>query len=145
MQLNQFSEASTGGVLLKKVFLEISQNSQENNCARLSFLIELQAWDCKETLAEMFSSEMCKISKNIFFTEHLRTTASEFLINLKSHFHKQQLSNECRIRRSICQQKWSEARIWTATSSKMEHFVIIVNGWKLGCCSSPRSASDYFS
>ena len=109
--LNQFSEASTGGVLSKKVFLEISQNSQENNCARLSFLIKLQAWDCKETLAEMFSSEMCKISKNIFFTEHLRTTASEFLINLKSHFHKQQLSNECRIRRSICKQKLSEARI----------------------------------
>ena len=28
---------------LKKVFLEISQNSQENTCARVSFLIELQA------------------------------------------------------------------------------------------------------
>ena len=39
----------------------------------------------------------------------------------------------------------------TAATSKMEHFVILVNGWKplnychkalyLGCCSSPRSAS----
>ena len=38
----------------------------------------------------------------------------------------------------------------TTATSKMEHFVIIVNGWKpnyyhkelhLGCCSSPRSAS----
>ena len=28
----------------KKVFLEISQNSQENTCARVSFLIKLQAW-----------------------------------------------------------------------------------------------------
>ena len=28
---------------MKKVFLEISQNSQENNCARVSFLIKLQA------------------------------------------------------------------------------------------------------
>ena len=27
----------------KKVFLEILQNSQENTCARVSFLIELQA------------------------------------------------------------------------------------------------------
>ena len=27
----------------KKVFLEISQNSQENACARVSFLIKLQA------------------------------------------------------------------------------------------------------
>ena len=27
---------------VKKVFLEISQNSQENTCARVSFLIKLQ-------------------------------------------------------------------------------------------------------
>ena len=37
------SKAATRGVLLKKVFLEISQNLQENNCARVSFLIKLQA------------------------------------------------------------------------------------------------------
>ena len=30
-----------------------------------------------------------------------------------------------------------------AATSKMERFVIIVNGWKLGCCSSPRSASGH--
>ena len=29
----------------KKVFLEISQNSQENICARVSFLIKLQVLD----------------------------------------------------------------------------------------------------
>ena len=29
--------------MLNKVFLEISQNSQENTCARVSFLIKLQA------------------------------------------------------------------------------------------------------
>ena len=28
---------------VKKVFLEISQNSQENTCVRVSFLIKLQA------------------------------------------------------------------------------------------------------
>ena len=28
---------------LKKVFLQISQNSRENTCARVSFLIKLQA------------------------------------------------------------------------------------------------------
>ena len=33
---------SPRGVLWKKVFLEISQNSQENTCARASFLIKLQ-------------------------------------------------------------------------------------------------------
>ena len=37
------SEAATIGVLWKKVFLEISQNSQENTCARVSLLIKLQA------------------------------------------------------------------------------------------------------
>ena len=37
------TEAATRGVLYKKVFLEISQYSQENTCARASFLIKLQA------------------------------------------------------------------------------------------------------
>ena len=30
---------------IKKVLLEVSQNWQENTCARVSFLITLQAWD----------------------------------------------------------------------------------------------------
>ena len=36
-------EAATRGILWKKVFLEILQNWKENNCARVSFLIKLQA------------------------------------------------------------------------------------------------------
>ena len=36
------SEAATGGVPEAKVFLEISQNSQESICARASFLIKLE-------------------------------------------------------------------------------------------------------
>ena len=58
-------EAATRRVLCKKVFLEISQNSQENT----NFIM-------KETLAQVFSCEFCEISKNTFFTEHLWTTAS---------------------------------------------------------------------
>ena len=57
----------------KKVFLEISQNSLENTCARVSILIKLQAWDLeacnfiqKETLAQVFSCEIFEISKNTF-------------------------------------------------------------------------------
>ena len=61
------------------VFLEISQNIQENACARNAFLIKLQALACnfikKESLAQAFSCVFCEISKNTFFTEHLRTTA----------------------------------------------------------------------
>ena len=37
------TEAATGGGLCEKMFLEISQNSQENTCARVTFLIKLQA------------------------------------------------------------------------------------------------------
>ena len=47
---------SSRGVLLKKVFLKILKNSQENNCARV------------------FSCEVCEISKDTFLTEHLWTT-----------------------------------------------------------------------
>ena len=36
------TELAIGGVLLEKVFLEISQNSQENTHVRVSFLIKLQ-------------------------------------------------------------------------------------------------------
>ena len=50
------------------MFLEISQNSQENTCDRISFLR-----DCnfikKETLAQAFSCEFCEISKSIFFNK----------------------------------------------------------------------------
>ena len=52
-----------------------------NTCARVSFLIKLLAEACnfikKETLAEVFSCKFCKISKNTFFVEHLRATASK--------------------------------------------------------------------
>ena len=40
---NKVAEAPAGGVLYKKVFLKISQKLQENTCARVSFLIKLQA------------------------------------------------------------------------------------------------------
>ena len=40
---NNVSEVATRGVLCKKAFLEISQNSQGNTCARVSFLIKFQA------------------------------------------------------------------------------------------------------
>ena len=36
------TKAATGGFLYKNTLLKISQNSQENTCARDSFLIKLQ-------------------------------------------------------------------------------------------------------
>ena len=73
-------KVATRGVMWKKLFLKISQNSQKNTSARVSFLTKLQASELqlykKETLALVFSWEFCEIFKNTFFTEHLRTAAS---------------------------------------------------------------------
>ena len=50
---------------MKKAFLEIWQNLLEDTCGRVSFSIKLQAL-LKETLAQVFCSEFCQISKNTF-------------------------------------------------------------------------------
>ena len=69
------SSRSSPKVLCKNVFLEISQNSQENTCARVSLLIKLQAkvsnfiW--KETLAQVFPVNFEKFWRTPFYTEHL--------------------------------------------------------------------------
>ena len=56
------------------------QNSQENTYAKISLLKSCRRQDCnfikKEHLAQVFCCEFCEMFKNIFFTEHLRTTAS---------------------------------------------------------------------
>ena len=77
-EIKQNWTASTEAVVrrcsMKKVLLEISQTSPENTCARVSFLINLQAtgnFIKKETLAQVFSCKFSEISKNTFFTEHL--------------------------------------------------------------------------
>ena len=78
----QFTETVSQKYSVKKVFLEISQNSQENTCARVSFLIKLQVSVCnsikKETLAQVFSCEFYGISKNTFSYRTPPVAASEF-------------------------------------------------------------------
>ena len=66
---NRLLQADVQKCFVKKVFLQISQNSQERTCARVSFLIKLQACNFikRETLAQMFFCEFCEISKNSFF------------------------------------------------------------------------------
>ena len=70
------TEAVVPRCSVKKMFLKISQNSQENTSARVSFLIKLQAIACNfiknEALAQVFSCEFWEIFKNIFVTEHLQ-------------------------------------------------------------------------
>ena len=74
-------EAVTQRCSVKKVFLEILQNSQENTCARVPFLIKFQAFTPqvynfikKETVEQVLSCEFCEISKKTFFTEHVWAT-----------------------------------------------------------------------
>ena len=43
MYLVNLTEAVAQRYFIEKVLLEISQNSQENTCARVTFLIKLQA------------------------------------------------------------------------------------------------------
>ena len=77
-------------VFCKKVFLKISQNSQENTCTRVSFLIKLQAPACsfikKEALAQEFSCGFCEISKNTFFHRAHLVAASLFIIFIYFQF-----------------------------------------------------------
>ena len=47
------TEAVARRYSIKKLFLEILQNSQENTCARVKY-----------TLTQVFSCEFCEISKN---------------------------------------------------------------------------------
>ena len=67
------------------MFLQISQNSQENTCASVSFLTKLLALG----MTEEISCEFREISKNTFSTEHLWTTAS---VSCIKKFHKTRTS-----------------------------------------------------
>ena len=73
-------EAATRGVPQKKMFIKISQSSQENTFVRLSFKKSCRCEACNftktETLAQVFSCEFYENFKNTVFTEHHRTTVS---------------------------------------------------------------------
>ena len=50
----KITETATGGVVLKKMLLNISQNSQENTCARVSFIIKLQLYEKRDSGTGVF-------------------------------------------------------------------------------------------
>ena len=64
-----------------EVFLKISLDSQENTCARISFLIKLQVRACnfikRETLVQVFSCAFCEISNNNFYYRTRLVAVSE--------------------------------------------------------------------
>ena len=85
--MHHYTEAATRGVPWKKVFLKISQNSQENTCTRASFLIKFERLRLQfynfiknETLAQVFSCEFCETFKNRF----LQNTSGRLLLTIST-------------------------------------------------------------
>ena len=70
-----FSETATGGVLWKKLVLNILQYPKES-CSPATVL--------KTDSNTSVFSEYCQIFKNTYFEEHLLTAASGFLKQLQS-------------------------------------------------------------
>ena len=92
------------------MFLEISQNSQGNTCAGVTFLIKLPFLDCnfmiKETLEQAFACEFCEISRNTFSYRTPPLAASERGIwfserGLKDRERKRDLKSRAVDRNSI--------------------------------------------
>ena len=81
-------------VLYKKMFYKISQNSQENTCARVSFLIKLQTESCnfnkKETHVNF--AKFLRIS-------FLQNTSWRLLMKIIGDFEKLQILAERNVRR----------------------------------------------
>ena len=68
-----YTEAVTLSCSVRKVFLEILQNSQGNTCARVSFLIKLHASLLKKRFwHRCFLVNFVKFQRTPFFTELLR-------------------------------------------------------------------------
>ena len=65
-------EVVAGRCSVKKVFLEIWQNSQENTCGRASFSIKLQALLKERLWRRCFPVNFAKFLRPPFLIEHLR-------------------------------------------------------------------------
>ena len=70
------AEAVVRKCSVKNVLLKISQNSQENTCARFSFFFRPATLLKKEALPQVFPCEFCEIFKNTFFYRTSPVTTS---------------------------------------------------------------------
>ena len=73
-----FAKAETD--VIKKMFLKSTQNLMRNTCG--VFFNKVANTACKFIkkqipTPQVFSCKFCEIFRNTFFTEHIRTTASE--------------------------------------------------------------------
>ena len=86
---------SPGGGSVKKVFLEISQNSQENNCVGVSFFNK----ETQRDSTKVFSCEFCEIFKNTFFykTPPVAVSVNVGLITILSYCTSLEKSNTLKV------------------------------------------------
>ena len=87
-----------------EVFVKVSQNSQENTYARVSFLIKLQGsalqpYEKRDSL--VFSCELCNVFKNTFFASDCFSKYESFYQIAANHIW---LSRKCleNIQEHIC-------------------------------------------
>ena len=77
-----WSVFSSEAVSIKKAVLKNFAIFRGKHLLRSFFLIKLQVWSpvivLRETPIQVFPCEYCKIFRNTYFEEHLRTTASAF-------------------------------------------------------------------
>ena len=89
---------------VKKVYLKIHKIHKKTPA------LEPQAKACdfikKETLPQVFSCEFCKISKNTFFTEHLRATASADTYITTYWLLIPRTATEKLIKKNMCRKIW---------------------------------------
>ena len=76
------SEAVVRRCSVKKVFLEISQNSQENTCTRVSFLNKVAGCACKP-IKWCFPVNFAKFLRNFSFYKTALVAASHKMIARK--------------------------------------------------------------
>ena len=78
--VQRFTEAVAQRCSVKKMFLEISQNSQENTCARVSLLIKMQA--LQSTSGGCFWIYQGIVLRETYLSFWLLTTLTKKYINL---------------------------------------------------------------
>ena len=83
MEAFEFKKAATRGALYEKVLLEILQNSQENNCARISFFPEFLNLRPATLLKKRLWHRCFPVNFTKFLrTPFLQSTSGRLLLNL---------------------------------------------------------------
>ena len=122
------AEAVVQRCSVKKMFLEIPQNSQENTCARVSFLIKLQAE------AQVFSCEFCEISKITFFDRTPLMSASHsssypadiYLLKVNNRSTRTRCEVCSKLIKKIPERRhWRRSGIFIASFEHISHLALV--------------------